>query len=192
MLPPEPPRLGESPAPPAPGPLTLYDTLHGHIDEVISEWKSLLALAASPAGRLPPARLVDALPVVLPKIFQLADQGAPYIGHELSDEIADKHGFWRRDDGVPIETLAEEWALLKRASRTVLARYWPDMARVDAALGRLDLLIDDAVGFSLRGYYQPELDELRGRGLERRAGETEDRRGQSTDRRQGGNRRDES
>jgi hypothetical protein len=33
---------------------------------------------------------------------------------------------------------------------------------------RLEVLLDEAVGYSLRGYYAPELDVLRGRGLERR------------------------
>jgi hypothetical protein len=51
-----------------------------------------------------------------------------------------------------------------------------------AALHRLDCLIDDAIGFSLRGYYAPELDSLRGRGLERR-GEPGDRRRGDGDRR---------
>jgi hypothetical protein len=47
---------------------------------------------------------------------------------------------------------------------------------------RLDVLVDDAVGYTLRGYYRPELDSLRGRGLERR--ESSDRRSGSTDRRE--------
>jgi hypothetical protein len=35
---------------------------------------------------------------------------------------------------------------------------------------RLDVLVDDAIGLSLRGYYAPELNELKGKGLERRDG----------------------
>jgi hypothetical protein len=48
---------------------------------------------------------------------------------------------------------------------------------------RLDVLVDDAVGYTLRGYYRPELDSLRGRGLERR--EVSDRRRGVSDRRDG-------
>ena len=49
---------------------------------------------------------------------------------------------------------------------------------------RLDILVDDAVGYTLRGYYRPELDSLRGRGLERR--EIADRRSGVPDRRERG------
>jgi hypothetical protein len=60
-----------------------------------------------------------------------------------------------------------------------------DAAASLAALQRMDALIDDAIGFSLRGYYAPELESLRGRGLERRhpAG---DRRASGGDRRGSG------
>jgi hypothetical protein len=51
------------------------------------------------------------------------------------------------------------------------------------AMSRLEVLIDDAIGVTLRGYYAPELDALRGRGLERRASD-EDRRSGETDRRE--------
>jgi hypothetical protein len=40
---------------------------------------------------------------------------------------------------------------------------------------RLDILCDDAIGFSLRGFYAPELNALRGKGLERREGDDERR-----------------
>jgi hypothetical protein len=43
--------------------------------------------------------------------------------------------------------------------------------------------VDDAIGYTLRGYYQRELDTLRGRGLERRDSREDDRR-------RGGDRRD--
>jgi hypothetical protein len=46
----------------------------------------------------------------------------------------------------------------------------------------LDLLIDDAIGFTLRGYYAEELQALRGKGLERR-GEVEERRLNAPERR---------
>jgi len=175
---PELPGAASTLAPDAP---SLYDVLHGHIDEVIVEWKRLAA--APPWETLTPARLVDALPELLPRLFRLAERGAPHVDEELSGFIAQRHGFWRRDDGIPLDAVAEEWSLLKQASRTVLARYWAEEARVHAGVARLDALIDDAVGYSLRGYYGPELDILRGRGLERREGR-EDRRRGGGDRRQ--------
>jgi hypothetical protein len=54
----------------------------------------------------------------------------------------------------------------------------------DRAMERLDILVDDALGYTLRGYYAPELDSLRGRGLERR--EASDRRRGIPDRRERG------
>jgi hypothetical protein len=51
-------------------------------------------------------------------------------------------------------------------------------------MARLEILVDDAVGYTLRGYYAPELDSLRGRGLERR--EIPERRRGIPDRRERG------
>jgi hypothetical protein len=41
---------------------------------------------------------------------------------------------------------------------------------------RIEVLVDDAIGYTLRGYYAQELDTLRGRGLERRESPQGDRR----------------
>lgn len=177
-LPPQGPRAGsgshtaDQPTP--------FELLHGHIDEVLAEWRSLVA--AEPWATLSPARLVDALPELLPRLFRLASLGAQELDHELSNIVADRHGYFRRADGVPLGAVAEEWNHLRRAFWKVLQRHHVPEDRISTALQRLDLLIDDAIGLTLRGYYAPELDELRGRGLERRAG-IEDRRAAPGDRR---------
>jgi hypothetical protein len=48
---------------------------------------------------------------------------------------------------------------------------------------RVEVLIDDAIGYTLRGYYHEELQSLRGRGLERRENDQQDRRSGFGDRR---------
>jgi hypothetical protein len=158
-----------------------YEVLHANIDEVIAEWKHLVK--AEPWAKIAPARLVDALPEILPSIFRLAGEGATVCSKALSDQIATSHGFFRREDGLPLSAVAEEWAHIKRACWKVLRQHQVDEIASSAVLRRLDSLIDDAIGYSLRGYYAPELDALRGRGLERRAGIL-DRRANLNDRRE--------
>ncbi|HUF26645.1 MAG TPA: hypothetical protein VMM18_06660 [Gemmatimonadaceae bacterium] len=128
---------------------------------------------------------MNALPKMLPKIFRLGRRGADRIDDDLSEFIAIHHGFLRREDRIPLTAVAEEWAHLKRACWKVLRQHSGDEAPSAKAIECLDALIDDAIGFSLRGYYAPELDELRGRGLERRTAEAGDRRSGSSDRREG-------
>ena len=79
--------------------------------------------------------------------------------------------------------MADEWTHLQRACWTVLRRHGLPEEAVRDALACLELLVDDAIGVTLRGYYAPELDALRGRGLERRSG-GEDRRSGEGDRRE--------
>ena len=157
-----------------------YDLLHANIDEVIREWR--LLVAQEPWAPDEPARLMNALPEMLPKIFRLGQAGADRVDRDLSEFIARHHGFHRREDRLPLTAVAEEWNHLKRACWKVLRERTGDEELAAEAVRRLDTLIDDAIGFSLRGYYAPELDELRGRGLERRAA-SGDRRGSSGDRR---------
>ena len=161
---------------------TPYDTLLGAIDGVIGEWRTLVE--GEPWARIPRARLVDSLPEILPKLIRLARAGSVQVDADLRETIANAHGYFRRQDGVPLTAVAEEWGHVKRACWTVLQRHAVDPGRASAAISRLDALIDDAIGFSLRGYYAPELDSLRGRGLERR-GNTPDRRSGTGDRREG-------
>ena len=159
-----------------------YALLHARIDEVIREWRMLVT--QEPWAPDSPSRLMNALPEMLPKIFRLGQSGADRIDRDLSEFIARHHGFHRREDQLPLAAVAEEWNHLKRACFKVLQEHTGDDDLAAAAVRRLDMLIDDAIGFSLRGYYAPELDELRGRGLERRV-TTGDRRGTSGDRRGG-------
>jgi hypothetical protein len=161
---------------------TPYDTLLGAIDGVIGEWRTLVE--GEPWARIPRARLVDSLPEILPKLIRLARGGSVQVDGDLRETIATAHGYFRRQDGVPLAAVAEEWGHVKRACWTVLQRHGVEAGRAAAVIGRLDVLIDDAIGFSLRGYYAPELDSLRGRGLERR-GDTPERRSGRGDRRQG-------
>lgn len=160
---------------------TPYEALLGELDQLIAEWRLLVrpdALAA-----LPPARLLDSLPEILPRLIRLAQTGAVQMDDDLRDRIAREHGGARRADAVPVTSVAAEWDAVKRACAQVLARDGFLSGEAEEALRRVDVLVDDAVGYTLRGYYQPELDTLRGRGLERR-----DR--QSDDRRRGGDRRE--
>jgi hypothetical protein len=165
---------------PDPGMLGPYELLHANIDEVIREWRHLVA--QEPWAPDSPARLVNALPEMLPRIFRLGSRGADRVDDDLSEFIAIHHGFLRREDRVPLVGIAEEWNHLKRACWKVLSRHTNDPGVASVAVQRLDALMDDAIGFSLRGYYAPELDELRGRGLERRTA-MEERRGSPSDRR---------
>lgn len=169
-----------SPVPPADDELSPFDVLHGYIDAVLAEWRTLVR--DEPWGSIRPDRLVNAVPEMLPRILKLADAGTSQLDDELSQFIAREHGHFRRDDGVPLAALADEWNHLKRACWKVLLDRGVPEPRAAAALQRLDALFDDAVGFSLRGYYSPELETLRGRGLERRSGAGE-RRGDAGDRR---------
>jgi hypothetical protein len=96
--------------------------------------------------------------------------------------IAEQHGGARRADAVPIRGLAEEWGALQEACWRVLARHGFTSAEIQTAIRRHDVLVDDAIGYTLRGYYRKELDSLKGRGLERREGAA-DRRVGAGDRR---------
>jgi len=157
-----------------------YELLLGTVDEVIAEWRSLLK--RDPWASLPASRLVDSFPEILPKMLRLARAGATHIDDGLRHVIADAHGHFRRVDGVPLASVTDEWACLKRACRCVLEAHGANDGDADRAMERLDVLVDDAVGYTLRGYYRPELDSLRGRGLERR--EISDRRRGIADRRE--------
>lgn len=150
-----------------------YDILLARIDEVISEWRSLAV--TQPWAQIEPSRLVDSFPEILPKVFRLAARGVTHIDPDLSELIGEAHGFFRRGDQLPLSALAEEWNFVKRACWKVLKRAEVDEATASGAMHRLDVLCDDAIGFSLRGFYAPELNLLRGRGLERREGEYERR-----------------
>ncbi len=163
--PPSPPRPPSSSAT-SEDELSPFDLLHGYIDLVLAEWRDLVR--AEPWAALRPARLMDSLPEMLPRLLRQAAAGTPQLDDELSEFIARQHGYYRRNDGVPLAAIAEEWNHLKRACWKVLIDKGIPESRAVVALQRLDALFDDAVGFSLRGYYWPELDELRGRGLERR------------------------
>jgi hypothetical protein len=103
-------------------------------------------------------------------MFRLAGTGAVRIDGNLSEVISEAHGFFRRNDGVPLGAVAEEWNYVKRACWKVLSAAGVDESTLSSAVHRLDILVDDAIGLTLRGYYAPELDELRGKGLERRDG----------------------
>ncbi len=174
-----------SPSAPAPDALTPpggpFDVLLGEVDRVLGEWRALVA--DEPWNTIPATRLIDSFPEVLPKIFRLARADATELDAEVRELVAAAHGTPRRQDGLPLRAVADEWTHLQHACWTVLRRHGlPDDA-VRAALARLELLVDDAIGVTLRGYYAPELDALRGRGLERRSG-GEDRRSGEGDRRE--------
>lgn len=145
-----------------------YNILLERIDGVIGEWRTLVKM--EPWSQIPGDRLVDAFPEILPKMFRLAGTGAVSIDGELSEVISEAHGFFRRADGVPLSAVAEEWNLVKRACWKVLSGAGVDPAALASALHRIDALVDDAIGLSLRGYYAPELNALKGKGLERRDG----------------------
>jgi hypothetical protein len=104
------------------------------------------------------------------------------VDDELKARIAREHGLARRADAVSVTLLAEEWGALKAACAHVLARHGFVGPLVDDTMRRIEVLVDDAIGYTLRGYYAQELDTLRGRGLERRDSAL-------ADRRQGGDRR---
>ncbi|MGH7719096.1 MAG: hypothetical protein ACREON_09670 [Gemmatimonadaceae bacterium] len=143
-----------------------YEVLLGEIDTLITEWRNLVR--PEPWAKIPLSRLIDSLPEILPRLIRLARNGAHQIDEELKERISDDHGWARREDDVPLSAVAEEWAHLKRACWRVLGRNgFVDGVRAEA-MQRLDALIDDALGYTLRGYYREELDSLRGRGLERR------------------------
>ena len=162
---------------------TPFDVLLGEIDQVIAEWRELVRL--EPWTQLPAARLVDSLPEILPRIIRLAQAGANEVDEDLRTRITDEHGFFRREDAVPLLAVAEEWVYLKRACTAVLRRRGFTEPAMAGAIKRLEALIDDAIGYTLRGYYRPELDALRGRGLERRDSGMHDRRRGTGDRRGG-------
>jgi hypothetical protein len=162
-------------------PHSAYDVLLAEIDQVLTEWRSLVEPGLG--TRVSPARLMDSLPEIIPRLVALARSGAPEIDDELKQRIAMDHGVARREDVVPVPQLTEEWEALKQSCNRVLARNGFVGPLADEASQRMEVLIDDAIGYTLRGYYQPELDSLRGRGLERRDTRAEDRR-------HGGDRRD--
>ncbi|HEX6533087.1 MAG TPA: hypothetical protein VF041_00735 [Gemmatimonadaceae bacterium] len=151
-----------------------YDILLGELDRILAEWRTLVRPHTDP--QLPASRLMNSMPEILPRLIRLARTGAMEVDDDLKERIARDHGVPRREDDVPVDTVALEWDALKRACAHVLARDGFVHGPAEEALRRIDLLIDDAIGFTLRGYYQPELDQLRGRGLERREAEGEDRR----------------
>lgn len=145
-----------------------YNILLAQIDDVIGEWRGLVK--KEPWSAIPGDRLVDALPEILPKMFRLAGTGAVRIDGDLCEVISDAHGYFRRGDGIPLGAVAEEWNYVKRACWKILSSAGVDDSTLSSAVQRLDVLVDDAIGLSLRGYYAPELNELRGKGLERRDG----------------------
>ena len=143
-----------------------FEVLEARVDRIIAEWQTLVA--REPWARLPAERLIDHLPEILPRLFRHAAIASREIDPELQQIISSAHGYFRREDAVPLAAVAEEFDLLKRACWKVLASSQLSPQEVSGALARLDILIDDATGYTLRGYYSPELDLLRGRGLERR------------------------
>jgi hypothetical protein len=159
-----------------------YEALLAGIDQIIGQWRALVV--QEPWSKIPASRLVDSFPEILPQLLRLARSGATHIDDSLRALIADAHGRFRRVDAVPLAAVTEEWVHLKRACRYVLDATGVDHGEADRAMERLDVLVDDAVGYTLRGYYQPELDSLRGRGLERR--EVANRRRGVADRRERG------
>ncbi|MEJ7811548.1 MAG: hypothetical protein WKG32_14140 [Gemmatimonadaceae bacterium] len=160
---------------------TPYEVLLGDVDHILSEWRDLVRL--EPWTRIPAERLIDSFPEILPRLIRLAESGAPHMDEELKGHITDGHGFLRREDALPLLAVAEEWSHLKRACGNVLARRGVPERAIGTAMQRLDVLVDDAIGYTLRGYYRLELDGLRGKGLERRDSGVHDRRSGSTDRR---------
>jgi len=154
-----------------------FDVLLGEVDRVLGEWRQLVA--TEPWSRIPHSRLIDSFPEILPKLFRLARAGETELGAEVRELVAAAHGTRRRRDGLPLRAVADEWTLVQLACWTVLRRHGIAEDAARAALARLDVLIDDAIGVTLRGYYAPELDELRGRGLERRANPDDRRSGES-------------
>jgi len=161
-----------------------YDVLLAGIDSVLAEW--LVIARAEPWAELPSVRLVDSLPEILSRLIRLARLGASHVDEELEERIAMDHGEPRREDGVPVAGVAEEWNALRHACWHVLMRHAVDVDAARTAMQRLDLLVDDAIGYTLRGYYREELDSLKGRGLDRRDGAA-DRRSGADDRREGTN-----
>jgi hypothetical protein len=161
---------------------TPYDALLGDADKVITEWRAIIR--PEPWADLPPSHLLDSLPEILPRLIRLARSGATHINDVLQDLISHDHGELRREDDVPVAAITEEWQALKRACGQVLARNGYVDAEATLALDRLDTLIDDAIGYTLRGYYREELNTLRGRGFERRDAARADRRRGSDDRRE--------
>lgn len=161
-------------------PYSAYDILLAELDQVLAEWRSIVEPELG--ARVAPARLLDSLPEILPRLLTVARSGAVEIDEHLKHRIAVDHGSARREDVVPVEQLAEEWEALKQACQRVLTRHGFVGSLAEEATRRMDLLIDDAIGYTLRGYYQRELDSLRGRGLERREPREDDRR-QGSDRR---------
>jgi hypothetical protein len=157
-----------------------YEVLLGAVDDVIDRWRVLVS--KEPWAHLSTSQLVDSFPEILPRLVRLSRAGVTHIDDSLRELIADAHGHFRRVDGVPLTSVTEEWGYLKRACRAVLDDHGISPEESDRAIERLDILVDDAVGYTLRGYYRPELDSLRGRGLERR--EVSDRRSGITDRRE--------
>jgi hypothetical protein len=157
----------------AAGPLTPYEILRGRIDSVLAEWRALAS--QEPWSNMKVSRLMNGLPEILPKLFREAESGRTHVSPELAELITEAHGHFRRDDGIPLPAVAEEWNLVKRACWKVMQQTGLDPIIMSAVLERLDLLIDDAIGFTLRGYYAEELQALRGKGLERR-GEVDERR----------------
>ena len=150
---------------------TPYDALLGDVDKVIAEWRAIIH--PEPWAELPPSRLIDSLPEILPRLIRLARAGATQIDDVLKDCIAREHGELRREDAIPVSAVAEEWQALKRACAQVLARNGFVDEDATLALDRLDTLIDDAIGYTLRG-----------RGLERRDTSRADRRRGGDDRRE--------
>ena len=161
---------------------TPYDALLGDVDKVIAEWRAIVQ--PEPWADLTPSRLIDSLPEILPRLIRLARAGATHIDDVLQGRIAHEHGELRREDAIPVPAIVEEWQALKRACAQVLARNGYVDAEATLALDRLDTLIDDAIGYTLRGFYREELNTLRGRGLERRDAARADRRRGSDDRRE--------
>ena len=159
-----------------------YDVLLGAVDQIIGEWRMLVQ--REPWAKLSASRLVDSFPDIVPKLVRLARVGGTHIDDSLRELIADAHGQFRRDDGLPLVSVTEEWVYLKHACRHVLDANGVTSGEADRVMERLDILVDDAVGYTLRGYYRPELDSLRGRGLERR--EVADRRSGVANRRERG------
>ncbi len=160
---------------------TPYEVLLANLDDLLAEWRELVRL--EPWTQLPAARLLDAFPEILPRLFRLAQGGATHVDDELKARITDEHGFFRRADALPLLAVAEEWSHIKRACQSLLQRRGFGEAVIADAMRRLDVLVDDAIGYTLRGYYREELDALRGRGLERRDSGVLDRRRNPGDRR---------
>ena len=140
----------------------LCDALEDNIAEIVEEWKRLTG--KPPWATLTTSQWVDHLPPLLHAMIDGVVCGSgSHDARRKVVEAAIRHGSDRRAQGVPLDSIFEEYYQLRTATWHLLTtRAGAELGQgVVAEILRLDAAIGVATLASLRGYHRFEFEKTR-------------------------------